>query len=126
VRERIIERFNRIVTGIAQAMECEAAINYQSGTLAVSNDAPMAANVRALAGALPGITTVADDERAMGSEDMAFMMDTIPGCYFFIGSGNSEKGLDFPHHHPRFDFDERALTLGAALMAQAAAQYVLK
>jgi amidohydrolase len=75
---------------------------------------------------LPGITTVADDERAMGSEDMAFMMDTIPGCYFFIGSGNSEKGLDFPHHHPRFDFDERALTLGAALMAQAAAQYVLK
>jgi metal-dependent amidase/aminoacylase/carboxypeptidase family protein len=38
----------------------------------------------------------------------------------------AERGLNFPHHHPRFDFDERALTPGAALMARAAAEYVLK
>ena len=56
----------------------------------------------------------------MGSEDMAYMMDTIPGCYFFIGSADAERELNFPQHHPRFDFDERAL--GAALMARAAAE----
>jgi amidohydrolase len=54
------------------------------------------------------------------------MMQTAPGCYFFVGSANAERGLNFPHHHPRFDFDERALAQGAALMAQAAAKYVLK
>jgi amidohydrolase len=81
--------------------------------------------VRALARELPGVTEVAGDERTMGSEDMAFMMETIPGCYFFIGSSNAERGLNFAHHHPRFDFDERALATGAALMARAAAQYVL-
>jgi amidohydrolase len=67
-----------------------------------------------------------DDERTMGSEDMALMMDAVPGCYFFVGSADSERGLDYPHHHPRFDFDERVLAQSAALMAQAAARYVLK
>jgi amidohydrolase len=55
---------------------------------------------------------------------MAFMMQTIPGCYFFVGSANSELGLDARHHHPRFDFDERALPRAAALMANAAAEFL--
>ena len=50
---------------------------------------------------------------------MAFMMQDIPSCYFFIGSANPDKGLDAAHHNPRFDFDERALVHGAALMAAA-------
>jgi amidohydrolase len=37
-----------------------------------------------------------------------------------IGSANPEKGLDAKHHHPRFDFDEEALTRGAALISGAA------
>jgi amidohydrolase len=60
----------------------------------------------------------------MGSEDMAFMMQDIPGCYFFLGSANAEKGLDAPHHHPRFDIDERVLPYAAALMAASAADYL--
>jgi amidohydrolase len=57
----------------------------------------------------------------MGAEDMAFMQEKVPGCYFFIGSNNKEKHLDYGHHHPKFDFDEEALVCGAGLMAAAAA-----
>jgi amidohydrolase len=53
----------------------------------------------------------------MGSEDMAYMMEDIPGCYFFIGSADAARGLNAPHHNPLFDFDEAALPRGAALMA---------
>jgi amidohydrolase len=56
----------------------------------------------------------------MGSEDMAFMMKEVPGCYMFIGSNNKERGLIFGHHHPKFDFDEAALPRGVALMTGAA------
>jgi len=126
VREVVVRRFNEIVTGMAKALECEAVIEFEQATLATVNDPGMSAAVRALARSLPGVTQVVDDERTMGSEDMAYMMDTLPGCYFFIGSADAARELDFPHHHPRFDFDERALTLGAALMARAAAEYVLK
>ncbi len=126
VRARVLGRFDEIVQGLAAAMQCRAEAVWQASTPAVVNDATMSAAVRELAQSTPGVTHVAADERTMGSEDMAYMMSTVPGCYFFVGSANAEKGLNFPHHHPRFDIDERALVQAAALMATAAAKYVLK
>jgi amidohydrolase len=55
---------------------------------------------------------------------MGFILEDIPGCYFFIGAGNEEKGINFPHHHPRFDFDEEAMKIGVATIAEAVAEYV--
>ena len=126
VRELLLRRVPEVVEGIARAMECPAALDLRSITPAVSNDSTMAAEIRALAATLPGVTKVLDDSRTMGSEDMAFMMQDIPGCYFFVGSADAGRSLDYPHHHPRFDFDERVLVQGAALMARAAAHYVLE
>ncbi len=60
----------------------------------------------------------------MGSEDMAYMMGDIPGCYFFVGSANHESGLDAAHHHPKFDFDESVLPHAAALMASAVVEFL--
>jgi amidohydrolase len=51
----------------------------------------------------------------MGGEDMSFFLQEVPGCYFFLGSANLNKGLTYPHHHPRFDFDETALGMGVEL-----------
>jgi amidohydrolase len=61
----------------------------------------------------------------MGSEDAAVFMQAVPGCYFFLGSANPERGLSAPHHNPRFDFDEDALPLGVAVLLQALAHYLL-
>jgi amidohydrolase len=126
VRELVLQRIVEITEGVAQAMGCTAQVDLKKITPATVNEVGMAARVRELAQAVPGVTQVDDDERTMGSEDMAYMMETVPGCYFFIGSANAEKELNYPHHHPRFDFDERAMITGAALMATAAADYVLK
>jgi amidohydrolase len=126
VRELVLQRVREITAGLARAMECELLLDMFKVTPATVNDPAMSARVRAMARTMSGVTEVADDERTMGSEDMAYMMETVPGCYFFVGSANPERGLDFPHHHPRFDFDERALALSAALMANAAAEYVLQ
>lgn len=126
VRAMVLQRIVEITEGVAQAMGCTAQVDLKKITPATVNEAGMAARVRELAQTVPGVTAVADDERTMGSEDMAYMMETVPGCYFFIGSANAEKELNYPHHHPRFDFDERAMITGAALMATAAADYVLK
>jgi amidohydrolase len=116
----------QIITGIAQAMECTATFEVESITPVVVNDAAMSDQVRQLAASIPPVNQIVGDERSMGSDDASFMMETVPSCYFFVGSANAEKGLNFGHHHPRFDFDERALSIGAALMASAAAHYVLK
>ena len=119
VREMVLERFVETVEGVVQALSCTAEIELESVTPAVINDADLAVRVQKLAAEMYPDATIATNERTMGSEDMAFMMDEIPGCYIFIGSNNSEKGLDAKHHHPRFDFDEEALTNGAALLSAA-------
>lgn len=68
---------------------------------------------------LPG-HFIDEDYQSMGSEDMALILEKIPGCYIYIGSANSQKGLDFGHHHPRFDFDEIVLPQAAALVTACA------
>jgi amidohydrolase len=60
----------------------------------------------------------------MVSEDMAEFLNRVPGCFFFLGSMNPERGLDYPHHHPRFDFDEAALPLGIAVLVEATTMYL--
>jgi amidohydrolase len=72
-----------------------------------------------------GPENVLAGERTMGSEDASLFMQDIPGCYFFVGSANAERGLDAPHHNPHFDFDEDALPLGVAVLMQAVAHYLL-
>ena len=62
--------------------------------------------------------------QTMGSEDMAFVLEQIPGCFILIGSANHEKQLDFPHHHPRFDIDEAVLPKCVAIMATCALDFL--
>jgi amidohydrolase len=42
----------------------------------------------------------------------------------FLGSANTERGLDHPHHNSRFDFDEAVLPLGVAILAKTATRFL--
>lgn len=119
VRETVLKRVREIAQGVAQAFGAQAGVEVQRLTPPVINDSGVAEQVRALARRLFPEAEISATERTMGSEDFAFFMEDIPGCYFFIGSANEAKGLTYGHHHPRFDFDEEALWRGAALMAGA-------
>jgi amidohydrolase len=120
VHARVVERVEQITAGVAQAMGCGAEIDIRRLTPPVVNDPVVAEMVtRSARELLPG-HVIDSAYRTMVSEDMASIMQQAPGCYFLVGSANSARGLDYGHHHPRFDFDEEALPWGAALMARAA------
>ncbi len=122
VRAKVLQRLEEIVNGVATAMNCEADVYVQSVTPAVVNDAELAAKVQDVARGLFPDAEIDHHAITMGSEDMAFMMDDIPGVYIFAGSADHAQGLDAAHHHPKFDFNETALTKAAALVASAAAE----
>jgi amidohydrolase len=122
IRLQMIERFQQVVEGVAQAYGCQAEIEVQSITPPVTNDPALTALVQQAAAECLDQSSVDNSFKTMGSEDMAFMMQDIPGCYFFVGSANQEKGLNAAHHHPRFDIDEESLPRAAALMAAAVAK----
>ncbi|HCB02292.1 MAG TPA: amidohydrolase, partial [Anaerolineae bacterium] len=91
-------------------------------TLPVTNDEEVTASVfNSAKKVFPDLEIATNSYLTMGAEDMGYMQDKAKGTYFCIGSANDEKNLNYSHHHPKFDFDERALVNGVALMATAAA-----
>lgn len=124
VHQLVIERFNTIVHSIAQGMGCQATIEIESLTPALVNDPQVAWRVQNIVRRTVPDCDLETDYRVMGSEDMAYFLEEAPGCFVFVGSANAEKGLNASHHHPRFDFDERALPIAAAILAETAAEYL--
>jgi amidohydrolase len=106
-------------------MGCEVDITIRHLTIPTVNHPEVTERLRGVFAGMVAEEHLDTDARTMASEDVAFMMEEIPGTYFFVGSGNAARGLTYGHHHPRFDFDEAALPLGVALMAAALADYVI-
>ncbi len=124
VQALVMRRFEEIVQGVSSALGCQAEISLRGVTPAVINHLETASRVQQVASRLLPDHNLVTSERTMGSEDAAFFMQDIPGCYFFVGSANPEKNLNAPHHNPKFDFDEGVLPRAAGLMAAAALDFL--
>jgi amidohydrolase len=117
-------RLEQIVAGICQSHGASYSFDYTAQYPPVINDAGMADLVRSVALAVVETPAgVVPNCHTMGGEDMAFFLQAVPGCYFFLGSANADKALAYPHHHPRFDFDETALGLGVEMFVRCVEAY---
>ncbi|MFP4346169.1 MAG: M20 family metallopeptidase [Anaerolineales bacterium] len=117
VREKVLERLHEIVEGTAAMMGAEATLKFHPVSPAVVNDAETAAVVQEAARTVLGDALQQEEVRTMGSEDAAFFLNEVPGCYFFVGS--APEGENRPHHNPHFDIDEEVLPVGVAIMVEA-------
>ncbi|HET91518.1 MAG TPA: amidohydrolase [Chloroflexi bacterium] len=121
VQQTVWQRMRAVMENGAAACGAEVELEITPLTPAVVNDAHVSAVVRAAAEAVVGAENVSADSRTMGSEDAAFFLNEVPGCYFFLGSANAARGLNAPHHNPYFDIDEDVLPLGVAVFMHALA-----
>ena len=124
VQKRIMHSMESILRGITESVGGSAKLDYQILYPPLLNDAAMAALVRGAASEVVGAERVIEHEPAMAADDMAYFLQQVPGCYFFVGSANAARGLDFPHHHPRFDIDESALLTGVETLVRTIRQYL--
>lgn len=120
VRQRVHERFGQITHRVAEGMGCQVEIDIKRITPALVNNADLASRVQETARQVLSESHLDTEYQTMTAEDMAFMQEKVPGCFFFVGSNDRSRHLDYGHHHPKFDFDEEALIRGAALMTAAA------
>lgn len=115
-RERVKEDFRSIVSGIASAMGVEAEIRIFESYPGCRNDKAMTDLLRRAAGEILGTEQVWElQEPSMGTDDFGYFSDAAPGCYYYIGVGNEEKGFTSPNHNPHFAADPAALPLAAAV-----------
>ena len=64
-----------------------------------------------------------DEPAGLGAEDFAFMCEAVPGAMIRLGAAISD-GIKRPHHTNIFDIDERALPIGAAILAETARRFL--
>jgi amidohydrolase len=120
LRRSMPERLTRLARGIAEGLQCTAAVEVRAGNPPVVNDPAAAEVARRAAARVVGESNVVLPEPTMGGEDMAVYFERVPGCFVFVGSANPARGLDQPHHSPRFDFDEDALVVGTRFLVAVA------
>ena len=112
----IRKRVEEIIAGVCQSHGATYDLEYWQLYPPTINHPEIADLVKAVAKEV--IETplgVVPECQTMGGEDMSFFLQQVPGCYFFLGAANPDKGLAYPHHHPRFDFDETALSMGVEM-----------
>lgn len=112
----IIEKeVRRIVRGIEAEFGVQCELTYTSDYPPLYNDPEVTAAVKeSLESANdPDIKEVKEYPMMSPSDDFAYYLEKIPGCYFYIGC--TPKGVEKPffNHHPKFDIDEDSLIIAA-------------
>ena len=114
--ELVRAEMQRLVSGLAAGMNVQAELNYQQGYPVVVNDAPSTA--RAVA-ALRGISNTVETEidPVMAGEDFSYYLNTVPGCFIFMGCGSCGADGRGGLHNACFNLDEDCLPWGVAALA---------
>lgn len=121
----IENRIAAIIRGVCQSHGATYDLDYWQLYPSTVNDGAMAELVRAVAAEVVETPLgVVPECQTMGGEDMSFFLQEVPGCYFFLGSANPDRNLAYPHHHPRFDFDEMALGMGVEMFVRCTERFL--
>jgi amidohydrolase len=126
VRERLLSRLRALTHSVPALSGVESQLEMTDCCPACVNDAAMAELVRAAATRVIGTDNVQSAQRTTGADDMSLFLNEVPGCYFFVGAANAERGLASPHHSPTFDFDEGALEIGVQVLSAAALDFLAR
>ena len=120
-RDYLHRRIGEIASAVAEGMRAKVEYRLGAGCRVAVNDPEMTALIRRAAIATVGQEHLpSGDNRISASDDMASFLAAAPGCYFFLGAANADRGITAPHHSPRFDIDEACLPIGVETMARAA------
>ncbi len=120
VRETLRDRVPRAFDGAASAAGCTLDFELRRGYPAVVNDPACVELARRAARRVVGDEAVIEPPPVAAAEDFAYFLKEVPGAFLFVGAGDPGRGLDAPHHSPRFDIDEAVLPRGAELLARIA------
>lgn len=121
IRNYIVRRIREITSKFADMMKSEASFELIEGNIPPTiNDYVLAEYARNI---LKPLGRVITPKPTMGAEDFSFYIEKTKGLFIILGIRNKEKGIVYPHHHPRFDVDEDVLWMGTAIHSILASQY---
>lgn len=125
VRALLENRIKALVRAQAESFGVQADVLYEQGYPVLINSLSETDFARNAAIEFTGKDNVVIQTPArLGSEDFAFMLEEVPGCYLFIGNGDGNKEGSCAVHNPNYDFNDKNLINGGAFWAFLAERYL--
>lgn len=121
VQEQIHAEMRRAFE-VARALGGDYELRFEIGVPPMHNHPDGVALIRAAAEGLLGVEHILPFAKELGAEDFGCFLDVVPGAMFTLGTrieGDERLG-----HNPRFDIDERALPIGAAILAESTLRFL--
>lgn len=122
VRELLIAEVERSVA-LSRSFGGDYRLEIERGYPSGFNDERVSGWVETIVTDMIGADKIERNRAGMGAEDFAYMTQRAPGMMFGLGAAIGD-GVKRGHHTPIFDVDERALPLGAAVIAETARRYL--
>jgi len=110
IQEIVIQEMERFIEGVAAMHDVKIVLDYFKGYPPLTNHEEEAELVLSACSSVPGVERAEESVPNMAGEDFAYYLLEKPGAFFFTGAAPEKS---YPHHHPKFDFDERALPIAA-------------
>ena len=127
VRGLLEKRIKEIIDGTARTYGADYDLEYRELYPPLINDEDVVAKVKESAEEMLGVDKFVEIDRpTLGAEDFSYFLEKKPGAMFLVGGQNYDKGIDAPHHHPDYDFDEAALKIGLKVMLNTAVKLIAK
>jgi hippurate hydrolase len=126
VRSLLEQRIKELVQLQAQSYRITADIEWRSGYAVLVNSKNETDFARHVASQLLGNSKVTLQGPALtASEDFAFMLEKVPGCYFYIGNGDGDSRGACMVHNPEYDFDDSNIEVGARMWESLVKSYLV-
>lgn len=111
--ETMTKRVQEVASGIAAGYGCKGEAVFRHMYRVVDNDPKLVELLQEVAG-----DAYEETPPYMLAEDFSLYLQKVPGMFFFLGSGNEEKGYIHSLHSAQFQFDEEILALGVETYAK--------
>ena len=114
-REMVLSRITALVHSQAESFGCRGSVEFHTRFPVLLNAKEPTDIARRVARKLVGADRMVEQiPPVMASEDFAFMLERVPGCYLFIGNGMHPEHGGCSVHNPAYDFNDKLLPVGAA------------
>jgi metal-dependent amidase/aminoacylase/carboxypeptidase family protein len=124
VRNDVEKEIERIVQGTCLTADASYELSYTRGYPSVVNHPEETAFLASAASQIDEVHTVEETEPHMTGEDFSYYLQHIKGTFFFTGAQPEGVDAPYPHHHPKFDFNEKAMLIAAKTLGTAAVEYL--
>ncbi|ETT81198.1 amidohydrolase [Viridibacillus sp. FSL R5-0477] len=125
-RDLLEKEIEEVLKASCYLTKADYEYNFVRGYPAVVNHTKETEFIMDLATQVPGVDELRVCEPVMGGEDFAYYLNHVPGTFFFTGAKDPNWEEVYPHHHPRFNIDERSMLIAANTLGAATLKYLLE